>query len=68
MVVVPTERQVTLRYGRTPVDLAGIGLSVLGLAGLVFLGRWRPAPLPARRPDDEASPAQPEEESAPALV
>jgi hypothetical protein len=68
MVVVPTEGQVTLRYGRTPVDLAGIGLSVLGLAGLVFLGRWRPAPLPARRPDDEEPAAQPEEESAPALV
>jgi hypothetical protein len=68
MVVVPTGNEVTLRYGRTPVDVAGIGLSVLGLAGLVFLGRWHPAPLPARRPDDEESAAQPEAESAPALV
>jgi hypothetical protein len=68
MVVVPTEEQVTLRYGRTPIDLAGMGLSVLGLAGLVFLGRWHPAPFPAPRPTDEESEAQPEGESAPALV
>ncbi|MGH9037814.1 MAG: hypothetical protein ACRD0O_18810, partial [Acidimicrobiia bacterium] len=68
MVVVPTDKDVTLRYGRTPVDLAGIGLSVLGLGGLVFLGRWHPEPLEARRPDDEESEAQAKEESAPALV
>ncbi|MGH8973445.1 MAG: hypothetical protein ACRD0C_09605 [Acidimicrobiia bacterium] len=68
MVVVPTERDVTLHYGRTPVDLAGMGLSVLGLAGLAFLGRWRPTPLPARGPDDTGPAVESEEESAPALV
>ncbi|MDQ3944656.1 MAG: 6-pyruvoyl-tetrahydropterin synthase-related protein [Actinomycetota bacterium] len=68
MVVLPTDRQVTLRYGRTPVDLAGMGLSALGLAGLVLLGRWRPAALPARRPDGEESTGDPAEESTPALV
>ena len=68
MVVVPTGNEVSLHYGRTPVDLAGMGLSVLGLAGLVFLGRWRPAPFPGPRPDEGDSEAQTEEESAPALV
>ena len=68
MVVIPTGREVTLRYGRTPVDLAGIGLSVLGLGGLVVLGRWRPAPLPAKEPDNGDPETQPDEESTPALV
>ena len=68
MVVVPTERQVSLHYGRTPVDLAGAGLSVLGLAGLALLARWRPGPLPERRPDEDESADEAEEQSAPALV
>lgn len=45
MVVVPTSRDVTLHYGRTPVDLLGIGLSLAGLVGVVALSRWRPRPL-----------------------
>lgn len=83
MVVVPTEEEVSLRYGRTPVDLAGIGLSALGLVGLGLLTRWRPAPLPARRRDLAAEEAggddgaeapppgvggEPEDEPAPALT
>lgn len=69
MVVVPTDTQVTLRYGRTPVDLAGAGLSLLGLAGLVLLARWRPAPLATPPPEDEGSGSQDEEEeSTPAYV
>ncbi len=68
MVVVPTGADVTLHYGRTPVDLAGMGLSVLGLAGLVFLARWRPGPLPARGPEDTEPTTEPATESAPALV
>ena len=68
MVVIPTDREVTLRYGRTPIDLAGMGLTVVGLGGLVLLGRWRPAPLPVRKPDDDDSGTPVEEESTPALV
>ena len=48
MVVVPTGTEVSLRYGRTPVDWAGIALTVLGLAGLLALARWHPAPLAPR--------------------
>ncbi len=45
MVVVPTDDEVRLSYGRTPIDLAGIALSVLGLMALVVLAgidrrRW----------------------------
>jgi hypothetical protein len=50
MVVVPTGSDVSLRYGRTPVDWAGIALSALGLAGLLALARWRLAPLAPRPP------------------
>jgi hypothetical protein len=46
MVVVPTAKHVELHYTRTPAEWAGIGgtlLGLVGLAGLVLLGR------PARR-------------------
>jgi len=46
MIVVPTEPDVTLTYGRTTVDLASMLLSLLGLAGMFLLSR-------AARPDDE---------------
>ena len=39
MVVVPTDNEVELSYGRTGVDLAAIALSLLGVAGLVALAR-----------------------------
>jgi len=39
MVVVPTDTEVTLTYGRTPVDLLAAGLSLLGLLGAVALAR-----------------------------
>jgi hypothetical protein len=42
MVVVPTERDVSLHFGRTPVDYLAIGMTLLGLVGLVWLAR-RPA-------------------------
>jgi 6-pyruvoyl-tetrahydropterin synthase-like protein len=48
MVVVPTGSEVSLGYGRTPVDWAGIALTVLGLLALAALARWRLAPLPER--------------------
>ena len=43
MVVVPTSEEVTLRYGRTPVDVAAILLTVVGLVALGVLVR-RPRP------------------------
>lgn len=49
MVVVPTERHVELRYGRTSLDWFSIALSGLGLAGLVLLARLGPVPMPRRR-------------------
>jgi hypothetical protein len=52
MVVVPTGTHVSLHYGRTPVDWAGLLFTVFGLAGLVGLARWKLEPLeprPSRR-------------------
>ncbi|MEE2767914.1 MAG: hypothetical protein VX833_01720 [Actinomycetota bacterium] len=39
MVVVPTDEDVTLRYGRTPVDLVATLLTLVGLASLWALAR-----------------------------
>ncbi|MEO6121812.1 MAG: 6-pyruvoyl-tetrahydropterin synthase-related protein, partial [Acidimicrobiales bacterium] len=50
MVVVPTGDHVELRYGHTPVDLAGFGFTGLGLAAAVVL--WR---RDRRRPADDAA-------------
>ena len=38
MVVVPTDERVELNYGRTPIDIGGQALTVLGLAGVFLLG------------------------------
>lgn len=40
MVVVPTGEQVTLSYGRSGPELAGTGLTLLGIAAVVGLWRW----------------------------
>lgn len=37
MVVVPTKNTVSLRYGRTPVDYLGLGLTLTGIGGLAWL-------------------------------
>jgi hypothetical protein len=50
MVVVPTGTHISLHYGRTGVDWAGILLTLLGLLGLAGLARWRLVPLPPRPP------------------
>lgn len=53
MVVVPTERQVSLRYGYTTPDILGYLSTALGLAGLFLLHRRsrRPFATPARPAD-----------------
>ncbi|MGH9022543.1 MAG: hypothetical protein ACRDV9_05510, partial [Acidimicrobiia bacterium] len=59
MVVVPTEREVSLFYSRTPVDLAGLGLSLGGLAGLVLLARrWPRRGEPASASPDGRAPTE----------
>jgi hypothetical protein len=50
MVVIPTDTHVTLTYGRTPIDLLGAGLSLVGLVGLVILARRRPVAVPVEAP------------------
>ena len=50
MVVIPREEQVSMTFGRTPVDLVGIGLTLLGLVGLVVLARRPPLPVAPHRP------------------
>ena len=73
MVVVPTARHVSLHYGRTPVDLLGLALTLVGVAGvaaLFFIDRRRagevapsPSPSPSPRPvapsPQRARPARP---------
>ncbi|MFP3900275.1 MAG: hypothetical protein ACLFXM_05430 [Acidimicrobiia bacterium] len=55
MVVVPTDTQVELRYGRTPVEWVSYALTGLGVAGLLLLARrgrfrFRPRRPPAAIP------------------
>ena len=59
MVVVPTDTHVELRYGWTPIDLAGWALTLLGLVGAVFLARRRPVTLPAPPPPPPAEHVDP---------
>ena len=49
MVVVPTSTHVSLHYGYTTVDYLGWFITLLGVVGLVFLIRTRPA-RPPRAP------------------
>jgi hypothetical protein len=50
MVVVPTGTHVSLHYGRTPVDWAGILLTVFGLLGVAGLASWKLIPLAPHPP------------------
>jgi hypothetical protein len=45
MIVVPTTKHVVLHYGHTAVDYLGWVLTLLGVAGIVYL--WRAGPLKA---------------------
>ncbi len=49
MVVVPTERDVELSYGRTGVDYQGYAMTAMGLVGVAAL--WWMAPLQVRKPE-----------------
>ncbi len=49
MVVVPRSKHVDMRYARTPVDVAAMGLSVLGLVAVVLLVRRPPIRVQAPR-------------------
>ena len=69
MVVIPTSEHVSLHYGRTPIDLIAIFLTLLGIAGVVWLARTPPLAFPAPKtrpesedvPDDDALVAAPVE-------
>jgi hypothetical protein len=50
MVVIPHSKHVELHYGRTPVDMLGIALTILGLIGLVWLARTPGIDLPESKP------------------
>jgi hypothetical protein len=50
MVVVPTQEQVSMHYGRTPIDYLAVALTVLGLVGLVLLARAPAIDVPPERP------------------
>jgi molybdenum cofactor synthesis domain-containing protein len=40
MVVIPTSKHVTLHYGRSPVDMIGWTLTVLGIIAVALSSRW----------------------------
>jgi hypothetical protein len=50
MVVVPTQQDVTLTYGRSGSEWLGMFLTLLGMLGLLGL-RWLPAPVTGDEPD-----------------
>jgi hypothetical protein len=49
MVVIPTDTHVELRYGRAPVDLVSILLTLLGIVGVVWLARQPAIDMTPRR-------------------
>jgi hypothetical protein len=50
MVVVPTQEQVSMSYGRTPIDYLAYAMTLLGLVGLVLLARAPAIDVPPERP------------------
>ena len=50
MVVIPTDTEVSFTYDRTPPDLIGAALTVLGLIGLVVLARRPVVDVPEHNP------------------
>jgi hypothetical protein len=53
MVVIPTDTEVELRYGRSTVEIAGWGLTWAGVALVVVLARSAPLVMPAWSRDDD---------------
>ncbi|MCB0971177.1 MAG: hypothetical protein KDA97_06620, partial [Acidimicrobiales bacterium] len=50
MVVVPTDTEVSMHFGRTPIDLLATGMTLLGIVGVVVLARRPPLEMaPARQ-------------------
>jgi len=53
MVVIPTSHHVRLHYGYTPVDIIGMILALVGIAGVIWMARAKPVrppePLHLRR-------------------
>ena len=60
MVVIPTDTNVELHYGRSPVELAGWSLSAVGLVLLVLLARARPLTMPVWTTVDRREPSDDE--------
>ena len=56
MVVVPHSHHVRLHYGRAPIDVVSIGLTSVGVLGLVVLWRLPPVVIPERRRRDRLGP------------
>lgn len=54
MLVVPTSKRVELTYGYTPVDIAGWVLTLLGLATVALLAKFRTRVASALAPPPEA--------------
>jgi hypothetical protein len=66
MVVIPTDTHVALHYGRASVDVVSILLTLIGIAGVVWLTRQPAIDMTPRRRrgvEGEADDAQPEPES-----
>jgi len=58
MVVVPTSRNVTVRFARSGPEIMGITVSIAGFVGLMGLVIWRPRDPDPTRPDaDREEPA-----------
>jgi hypothetical protein len=58
MVVIPHSRDVTLTYGLTSVDWLGRIVTLAGIAGLVFLARWKGARRYCAFPPGAARPSE----------
>ena len=54
MVVVPTDNEVSMTFGRTGVDHAAIGLTIVGIAAAVVLARRRPVAVPPLHRSDSS--------------
>ena len=62
MVVVPTAQQVELTYGRAPIEWVSYLLTLLGIAGVVWLARRPPVAVSDRRKGREPANADVEQE------